>query len=123
MMQEGMVRFEGFRGITLGMYAPRPRWTAAMLQSGGLFLPRFTRVLAALGLILGPLALSTTLVGAGTSGALTADPASVSFGDIHVGTTGQDVVTITNSSGSPVTIHRAENVGGQGQDFAGVTGE
>jgi hypothetical protein len=84
-------------------------------------LKRLARLLAAVAILLGPVALA---VGppAGAVGTLTADPTSVEFGDVRVGTLQVAVLHLTNNSGGDITVHRAANEGGQAQDFAGVTG-
>jgi len=83
-------------------------------------LKRLARLLSAV-VLLAPLALITA-PRAGATAALTPDPTAINFGDVRVGTLDVAKLTLTNNSGGDVTIHSVANVGGQTQDFAGVTG-
>jgi hypothetical protein len=65
--------------------------------------------------------LSVPLTGAGAStGILSANPTSNSFGSIQVGTSASQYQSVTNSGGSNVTVNQA-NVSGAGFSISGLT--
>jgi hypothetical protein len=80
------------------------------------------RVAAAVALFLGLMtALSSRPAGA-VVGTLTPSPTTVNLGSVRLGGQAVDVLTLTNSSGSPIVMGGASNQGGNTDDFFGVTG-
>ncbi len=68
-----------------------------------------------------PTALALTGSGATTTQLLTANPASLSFGSVNMGSTGSSQVTLTNSGNSNVTISSV-TTSGAGFTTSGVSG-
>lgn len=63
--------------------------------------------------------LSIPVSGSGTQGSLTANPSTVSFGNVNVGASGSSSVTLTNSGSAGVSISQA-NVSGTGFSISGL---
>ena len=63
---------------------------------------------------------AVTLSGTGTQGQLGANPASVSFGSVGVGSNGSQTITLTNSGTASLTISQA-SASGTGFSISGIT--